>query len=86
MVPVLSAAWTAAASDDWEVSVKIKPAQARREAQRALEHVREGIDPADLKRSRRDSRLVTFGDLVTEYMERHARPNTRASTFAQTRR
>jgi integrase len=63
----------------------IKPAQARREAQRALEHVREGIDPADLKRSRRDTRVVTFGDLVTEYLERHARVNTRPSTFAQTR-
>jgi hypothetical protein len=63
----------------------IKPAQARREAQRALEQVREGIDPGDLKRSRRDSRIVTFGDLVTEYFERHARPNTRASTFAQTK-
>jgi integrase len=63
----------------------IKPAQARREAQRALEHVREGIDPADLKRSRRDNRVITFGDLATEYLEKHARVNTRHSTFAHTR-
>jgi len=63
----------------------IKPAQARREAQRALEHVREGIDPGELKRSRRDNRLETFGDLVTEYLERQARPNTRATTFVNTK-
>ncbi len=62
----------------------VKPAQARREAQRALEQVREGIDPGDLKRSRRDHRLQTFGDLVTEYLERQARPNTRSTTFVNT--
>src|ERR1039458_7221682 len=32
----------------------IKPAQARREATNALERVRQGIDPAEEKRTRRD--------------------------------
>jgi integrase len=63
----------------------VRPAQARREAQRALEHVREGTDPGDLKRARRDHRLQTFGDLVTEYLERQARPNTRPTTFVNTK-
>jgi hypothetical protein len=62
----------------------IKPAQARREAQAALERVRAGIDPAQEKRLRRDVRtpeIDTFGSLVNDYLERHVRQNNRASTF-----
>src|SRR5947199_8303591 len=32
----------------------VKPAQARRDAQAALERVRDGVDPADEKRARRN--------------------------------
>src|SRR6516164_8679299 len=45
----------------------IKPAQARKEAQAALERVREGIDPAEEKRARREMRTPesnTFGAVV----------------------
>src|SRR6476646_8199389 len=45
----------------------IKPAQARREATAALERVRQGIDPAEEKRERRDKPLPeteTFATLA----------------------
>jgi integrase len=61
----------------------IKPAQARKEAQAALEQVREGIDPAHEKRARRELRTPgdTFGALVQDYLERHVRQNNRESTL-----
>jgi len=62
----------------------IKPAQARREAQAALERIREGIDPAEEKRARRDMRTPeteTFDALVHDYLERHVRQNNRESTL-----
>jgi hypothetical protein len=67
----------------------IKPAQARREAQAALERVREGIDPADQKRARRglrDPAADTFEIVVTDYLERYAKPNLRESTYLQAKR
>jgi integrase len=67
----------------------IKPAQARREAQAALERVRDGIDPAEEKRARRDMRTPesdTFGAVAVDYLERHVRANNRQSTFAEAKR
>jgi integrase len=67
----------------------IKPAQARREAQAALERVRDGIDPSEEKRARREMRTPesdTFGAVVAEYLERHVRANLRLSTFKGTKR
>jgi integrase len=67
----------------------LKPAQARREAQTALERVRQGIDPAEEKRARRDARTPendTFEAVARDYLERHVRPNHRASTFAEGKR
>src|SRR5712671_4885768 len=60
----------------------IKPAQARREAAAALERVREGVDPAEEKRARREMRTPetdTFGAVAQDYLERHLRKNTRES-------
>jgi integrase len=67
----------------------IKPAQARREAQAALERMREGIDPAEEKRARRDMRTPetdTFGAVAHDYLERHVRQNRRPSTYAEAKR
>jgi integrase len=67
----------------------VKPAQARKEAAAALERVREGFDPAEEKRARRDLRAPendTFGTLVTEYLDRHLRANSRESTFLEAKR
>jgi integrase len=67
----------------------IKPAQARREAQAALERVREGGDPAEEKRARRDMRTPetdTFGAVAGDYLERHVRANNRQSTFNEAKR
>jgi integrase len=67
----------------------IKPAQARREAQTALERVREGIDPAVEKRVRRDMRtpeIDTFGAVAGDYLERHVRANNRQSTLNEAKR
>jgi hypothetical protein len=67
----------------------IKPAQARREAQAALERVRDGIDPAEEKRARREMRTPesdTFGAVAADYLERHVRANNRQSTFAEAKR
>jgi integrase len=67
----------------------IKPAQARREAQSAFDRVREGFDPADEKRARRDLRtpeLDTFGAVTHDYLERHLRANRRPSTYHEAKR
>jgi integrase len=67
----------------------IKPAQARREAQAALERMREGTDPADEKRARRSQRdpaTDTFATVAADYLERYAKPNLRKSTFLQAKR
>jgi integrase len=67
----------------------IKPAQARKEAQSALERVREGVDPAEEKRARREMRTPesdTFGAVASDYLERHVRANNRLSTFKGTQR
>ena len=67
----------------------IKPAQARREAQAALERVRQGVDPAEEKRARRDRRFPeadTFGAVARDYLERHHKQNNRESTFLEVKR
>jgi integrase len=67
----------------------IKPAQARREAAAALERVREGVDPAEEKRARREMRTPetdTFGAVALDYLERHHRKNSRMSTFQEAKR
>jgi integrase len=67
----------------------IKPAQARREAQAALERVREGVDPAEEKRARRDMRTPetdTFGAVAGDYLERHVKANNRQSTLNEAKR
>src|SRR5258708_7942837 len=63
----------------------IMPAQARREAQAALDQVRRDIDPADEKRARRDMRtpeLDTFGAGANDYLPRNLRPKRPPSTSA----
>src|SRR5712672_2682568 len=67
----------------------IKPAQARREAAAALERVREGVDPAEEKRARREMRTPetdTFGAVAQDYLEMHLRKNRRESTFLEAKR
>jgi integrase len=67
----------------------IKPAQARSEAAAALERVREGIDPAEEKRARRDMRTPetdTFGAVAQDYLEGHVKKNNRESTFLEAKR
>src|SRR5258708_2065920 len=67
----------------------IMPAQARREAQGALDRAREGVDPADEKRARRDMRAPeadTFGAVANDYLERHLRANRRPSTYQEAKR
>jgi integrase len=67
----------------------IKPAQARREASAALERVRDGVDPAEEKRARREMRTPetdTFGAVAHDYLERHHRKNSRESTFLEAKR
>jgi hypothetical protein len=54
----------------------IKPAQARREADAALEKVRAGIDPTEEKRAHRNRRPAeadTFGAVARDYLELHHR-------------
>jgi integrase len=51
-----------------------------------LERVRQGIDPAEEKRARRETRhpeADTFGAVARDYLERHLRKNRRASTYAE---
>jgi integrase len=67
----------------------MKPAQARHEASAALERVRQGVDPAEEKRVRRDQRTPeteTFGAVVRDYLDLHHRKNSRGSTFVGARR
>jgi integrase len=67
----------------------IKPAQARREAQGALERVRLGVDPAEEKKLRREMRTPetdTFGVLALDYLERKVRANNRKSTYRKAKR
>ena len=62
----------------------MKPAQARREASAALDKVRQGVDPAEERRARRDQRTPeteTFGAVARDYLELHHRKNSRHSTF-----
>jgi integrase len=67
----------------------LKPAQARREAAAALDRVRQGVDPAEEKRSRRDQRPPeheTFGAMAQDYLELHHKRNSRESTYSVTKR
>jgi integrase len=67
----------------------IKPTQARREAITALERVRQGIDPAEEKRARRDKPLPeaeTFESLAQDYLERHVKKNSATVTYQEARR
>jgi integrase len=67
----------------------IKPAQARREAITALERVRQGVDPAEEKRTRRRAlspEVETFGVLAQDYLERHVKTNSAAVTYKEAKR
>jgi integrase len=63
----------------------IKPADARRRAQRALDRAREGIDPTEEKRaSRLASPTRNFGELAHDYLERK-KHNVTANTYRVTK-
>src|SRR5438309_36279 len=67
----------------------IKPAQARTEAIKALERVREGIDPMEEKRARRDQsspETETLEALVQDYLDRHVRKNSADATYQEAKR
>jgi integrase len=67
----------------------IKPNQARREAINALERVRQGIDPAEEKKTRRDKpspEAETFEALAQDYLERHVRKNCATVTYQEAKR
>jgi integrase len=67
----------------------IKPGQARREATSALERVRQGVDPAEEKRARRDKpppEAETFEALAQDYLERHVRKNSATATYQEAKR
>jgi integrase len=67
----------------------IKPAQARREAITALERVRQGVDPAEEKRTRRitpSPEAETFATVAQDYLERHVRKNCAVVTYAEAKR
>jgi integrase len=67
----------------------IKPADARREASKALDRVRQGIDPALEKKVRRLTRAPeadTFAVVLADYLQRYAAINTAESTYKQTKR
>jgi integrase len=67
----------------------IKPGQARREATNALERVRQGIDPADEKRARRNKpspEAETFEAIVQDYLERHVKRNSATVTHQEAKR
>ena len=67
----------------------IKPTQARREASAALERLREGADPAEEKRERRDLRsteMGTFSAVAQDYLDRHVKKNNAASTYKEAKR
>ena len=66
----------------------IKPADARREAQAALDGVRDGIDPGEEKRARRDQGPAladAFAVVAEDYLQRLQR-NTAPSTYREARR
>ena len=67
----------------------LKPAGARREAQRILDKVVLGEDPLAEKQAQRYVRSPeeeTFAAAVADYLERYAKKNTAASTYAETKR
>jgi integrase len=67
----------------------IRLAQARREAAAALERVRQGIDAAEEKRTRRDLHTPetdTFSALAQDYLDRYLRKNNAASTYQEAKR
>jgi integrase len=59
----------------------IKPAQARREAIAALERVRQGFDPDNVR-----PEADTFAALARDYLERHLQKNNAASTYQEAKR
>ena len=66
----------------------IRPAQVRREAQSALDRVREGVDPGEQKRTQRDRgplQADAFAIVAQDYLERLQR-NTAQSTHREARR
>ncbi len=67
----------------------LKPATARREASRVLEQVVLGVDPLAVRKAQRYVRppeQETFGAVVRDYLDRYAKKNTAASTYAETER
>jgi integrase len=65
----------------------IVPAAARREAQRALDRVRAGADPADEKKARREKfEADTFGTVAEDYLTRHLLKNNAHSTYVEAKR
>jgi integrase len=67
----------------------IKPGQARREAINALERVRQGIDPGEEKKGRRDKHspeTEAFEAIVQDYLERHVRKNSAIATYQEAKR
>jgi len=67
----------------------VKAADARREAQAALDRVRAGADPTEEKRARRNERTPeadTFAAVVEDYFERHVKQNNRNSTYVEHKR
>ena len=67
----------------------LKPANARREAQRILEKVALGADPLAERQAERYVRPPeeeTFGAVARDYLERYAKKNTASSTYAETKR
>jgi integrase len=67
----------------------IKPAQARKEAAAALQRVREGFDPAEEKRARRDLQSPdadSFSAMAYDYLDRHLAKNNAASTYQEAKR
>jgi integrase len=67
----------------------LKPASARREASRILEQVAQGVDPQVERKAQRYVRppeQETTAATVQAYLDRHAKKNTAASTYAETKR
>jgi hypothetical protein len=73
-------------------SAHIRPSsQLRHDAKPSLllERVRQGVDPADEKRARRNlpwPEIETFGAVVQDYLERHVRKNCAAVTYTEAKR
>jgi integrase len=67
----------------------LKPAAARRQASHILEQVGLGVDPLAVRKAQRYVRSPdqdTFSAAVQDYLDRHAKKNTTASTYAETKR